>query len=91
MCDEFRFAIDLMQMICLDTAGGEKAVDVSIQETSLIYRIFGGCLQSQVCTRTALAACTVFLLCVCVCIGAVVDDGGLSCCSLVKGVCYMSV
>jgi ubiquitin carboxyl-terminal hydrolase 36/42 len=48
MCDEFRFAIDLMQMICLDTAGGEKAVDVSIQETSLIYRIFGGCLQSQV-------------------------------------------
>jgi hypothetical protein len=66
MCDEFRFAIDLMQMICLDTAGGEKAVDVSIQETSLIYRIFGGCLQSQVCTRAALAACTVFLLCVCV-------------------------
>jgi ubiquitin carboxyl-terminal hydrolase 36/42 len=48
MCDEFRFAIDLMQMICLDAAGGEKAVDVSIQETSLIYRIFGGCLQSQV-------------------------------------------
>jgi ubiquitin carboxyl-terminal hydrolase 36/42 len=48
MCDEFRFAIDLMQTICLDAAGGEKAVDVSIQETSLIYRIFGGCLQSQV-------------------------------------------
>ncbi|KAH9565091.1 hypothetical protein CY35_04G059400 [Sphagnum magellanicum] len=43
-----RFAIDLMQTICLDAAGGEKAVDVSIQETSLIYRIFGGCLQSQV-------------------------------------------
>jgi hypothetical protein len=67
MCDEFRFAIDLMQTICLDAAGGEKAVDVSIQETSLIYRIFGGCLQSQVCTRTALAACTcVLTVCVCV-------------------------
>ncbi|KAJ7213735.1 hypothetical protein O6H91_11G033200 [Diphasiastrum complanatum] len=43
-----RFAIDSMQSICLDEAGGEKAVDTRSQETTLIHYIFGGHLQSQV-------------------------------------------
>jgi len=43
-----RFAIDSMQSICLDEAGGEKVVDPSSQETTLIHHIFGGHLQSQV-------------------------------------------
>lgn len=43
-----RFAIDTMQSICLDEFGGEKAVDPSSQETTLIQHIFGGHLQSQV-------------------------------------------
>lgn len=47
-----RFAIDTMQSICLDEFGGEKAVDPSSQETTLIQHIFGGHLQSQViCTK----------------------------------------
>ncbi|KAK2658447.1 hypothetical protein Ddye_004980 [Dipteronia dyeriana] len=47
-----RFAIDTMQSICLDEFGGEKAVDPSSQETTLIQHIFGGHLQSQViCTN----------------------------------------
>jgi ubiquitin carboxyl-terminal hydrolase 36/42 len=37
-----------MQMICLENVGGERAVDVSVQQTSLIHHIFGGYLQSQV-------------------------------------------
>jgi ubiquitin carboxyl-terminal hydrolase 36/42 len=45
---KFRLSIDLMQMICLDHVGGERAVDASVQQTSLIYHIFGGYLQSQV-------------------------------------------
>ncbi|CAA7408154.1 unnamed protein product [Spirodela intermedia] len=47
-----RFAIDTMQSVCLDEFGGEKALDPSIQETTLIQHIFGGHLQSQVkCTK----------------------------------------
>ncbi|EOY29251.1 PREDICTED: ubiquitin carboxyl-terminal hydrolase 18 isoform X2 [Theobroma cacao] len=47
-----RFAIDTMQSVCLDEFGGEKAVDPSSQETTLIQHIFGGHLQSQVfCTN----------------------------------------
>ncbi|XP_010928622.1 uncharacterized protein [Elaeis guineensis] len=47
-----RFAIDTMQSICLDEFGGEKALDPSTQETTLIHHIFGGHLQSQViCTN----------------------------------------
>ncbi|CAN6163242.1 unnamed protein product [Urochloa humidicola] len=46
-----RFAIDKMQSACLDEYGGEKAVDLSTQETTIIQHIFGGRLQSQVqCT-----------------------------------------
>jgi hypothetical protein len=43
-----RFAIDTMQSVCLDEFGGEKAVDLGSQETTLIQHIFGGHLQSQV-------------------------------------------
>ncbi|KAK8610152.1 hypothetical protein V6N13_081320 [Hibiscus sabdariffa] len=43
-----RFAIDTMQSVCLDEFGGEKAVDHSSQETTLIQHIYGGHLQSQV-------------------------------------------
>ncbi|MCO5550584.1 hypothetical protein L7F22_004072 [Adiantum nelumboides] len=43
-----RVAIDSMQSICLDNMGGEKAVDQRTQETTLIYHIYGGHLQSQV-------------------------------------------
>ncbi|KAG8381969.1 hypothetical protein BUALT_Bualt05G0027800 [Buddleja alternifolia] len=47
-----RFAIDMMQSVCLDEFGGEKAVHPSYQETTLIQHIFGGHLQSQViCTE----------------------------------------
>ncbi|XVE71317.1 hypothetical protein DITRI_Ditri10aG0141600 [Diplodiscus trichospermus] len=47
-----RLAIDTMQSVCLDEFGGEKAVDRSTQETTLIQHIFGGHLQSQViCTN----------------------------------------
>lgn len=47
-----RFAIDTMQSICLDEFGGEKALDMSSQETTLIQHIFGGQLLSQViCTK----------------------------------------
>lgn len=47
-CPYIRFAIDSMQSICLDEAGGEKFVDPRSQETTLIHHIFGGHLQSQV-------------------------------------------
>ncbi|KAE8687433.1 Ubiquitin carboxyl-terminal hydrolase 19 [Hibiscus syriacus] len=43
-----RFAIDTMQSVCLDEFGGEKSVDHSSQETTLIQHIYGGHLQSQV-------------------------------------------
>ncbi|XP_059658289.1 ubiquitin carboxyl-terminal hydrolase 18 [Cornus florida] len=47
-----RFAIDTMQLVCLDEFGGEKALHPSSQETTLIQHIFGGHLQSQViCTK----------------------------------------
>ncbi|XP_042391460.1 ubiquitin carboxyl-terminal hydrolase 18-like [Zingiber officinale] len=47
-----RFAIDTMQSVCLDEFGGEKMLDPSTQETTLIHYIFGGYLQSQVtCTK----------------------------------------
>lgn len=47
-CVICRFAIDKMQSACLDEYGGEKAVDLSTQETTVIQHIFGGRLQSQV-------------------------------------------
>ena len=43
-----RFAVDTMQSVCLDEFGGEKAVEPSSQETTLVQHIFGGRLQSQV-------------------------------------------
>ncbi|ESQ54024.1 hypothetical protein EUTSA_v10024675mg [Eutrema salsugineum] len=46
-----RYAIDMMQSVCLDEFGGEKLVPPRSQETTLIQHIFGGLLQSQVqCT-----------------------------------------
>ena len=48
MCGCDSYAIHLMQNICLDEVGGEKAVDACTQETTLIHHIFGGLLQSQV-------------------------------------------
>uniref|UniRef100_A0A1J3J600 Ubiquitin carboxyl-terminal hydrolase 19 n=1 Tax=Noccaea caerulescens TaxID=107243 RepID=A0A1J3J600_NOCCA len=46
-----RYAIDMMQSVCLDEFGGEKMVPPCCQETTLIQYIFGGLLQSQVqCT-----------------------------------------
>jgi hypothetical protein len=47
LCD-FRFSIDLMQMICVDKVVAEKSLDDSIPETTLIHHYFGGCLQSEV-------------------------------------------
>jgi ubiquitin carboxyl-terminal hydrolase 36/42 len=44
---DFRFFIDLMQMICVDKVVAEKFLDDSIQEMTLIHHYFGGCLQSQ--------------------------------------------
>lgn len=44
----FRYAIDMMQSVCLDEFGGEKMVPPRSQETTLIQYIFGGLLQSQV-------------------------------------------
>lgn len=38
----------MMQSVCLDEFGGEKAVPPNTQETTLIQHIFGGHLQSQV-------------------------------------------
>ncbi|OIW03997.1 hypothetical protein TanjilG_30273 [Lupinus angustifolius] len=47
-----RFSIDTMQSVCLDEFGGEKSVPSTLQETTLIQHIFGGCLQSEViCTK----------------------------------------
>ncbi|XP_008452810.2 ubiquitin carboxyl-terminal hydrolase 18-like [Cucumis melo] len=47
-----RFAIDRMQLACLDEFGGEKAVRAHSRETTIIQHIFGGQLQSQViCTN----------------------------------------
>ncbi|XP_068652589.1 ubiquitin carboxyl-terminal hydrolase 18-like [Aristolochia californica] len=47
-----RFAIDTMQSICLEEFGGEKSLEPSTQETTLIQHIFGGYLQSEViCTK----------------------------------------
>jgi hypothetical protein len=47
ICD-FRFYIELMQMIYVDKVVGEKSLDDSIQEMTLIHHYFCGCLQSQV-------------------------------------------
>ncbi|KAG2613399.1 hypothetical protein PVAP13_4KG352400 [Panicum virgatum] len=52
-----RFAIDKMQSACLDEYGGEKAVDLNMQETTIIQHIFGGRLQSQVqCTACGMVS-----------------------------------
>ncbi|KAF7001215.1 hypothetical protein CFC21_105251 [Triticum aestivum] len=50
-----RFAIDKMQSACLDEFGGEKVVDHSTQETTVIQHIFGGRLQSQ-CTACGMVS-----------------------------------
>ncbi|XP_023635166.1 ubiquitin carboxyl-terminal hydrolase 18 isoform X2 [Capsella rubella] len=42
-----RYAIDMMQSVCLEEFGGEKIVPLRCQETTLIQYIFGGLLQSQ--------------------------------------------
>jgi hypothetical protein len=55
-----------MQSACLDEYGGEKAVDLSIQETTIIQHIFGGRLQSQVSyvsTSTSLNMYLFFFVC----------------------------
>ncbi|KAH7671778.1 Ubiquitinyl hydrolase 1 protein [Dioscorea alata] len=47
-----RIVIEEMQSVCLDEFGGEKALDLSSQGTTLIQHIFGGYLQTQVtCTK----------------------------------------
>ncbi|KAH9309646.1 hypothetical protein KI387_037557, partial [Taxus chinensis] len=43
-----RFAIDTMQSICLDEAGGEEAVHPIAHLTTFIQQTFGGYLQSKV-------------------------------------------
>ncbi|KAL4182054.1 hypothetical protein AMTRI_Chr12g274090 [Amborella trichopoda] len=43
-----RFAIDTMQSACLYEFGGEKALDPSTLDTTIIQYIFGGYLRSQV-------------------------------------------
>ncbi|KAL9226776.1 hypothetical protein vseg_002547 [Gypsophila vaccaria] len=43
-----RFAIDMMQSVCLDEHGGEKRILPKSQETTLIQHIFGGQLRSQI-------------------------------------------
>eukprot|EP01018_Ginkgo_biloba_P025993 Gb_09344 [translate_table: standard] len=46
------FVINILQLICLDEAGGEKAVEPRMQETTFIQQIFGGYLQSKIkCMR----------------------------------------
>jgi hypothetical protein len=45
---DFRFSIELMQMIWVDKVVMEKSLDDSIQEMALIHHYFCGCLQSQV-------------------------------------------
>jgi hypothetical protein len=47
ICD-LRLSIELMQMIYVDNVVAERFLDDSIQETTLIHRYFGGCLESQV-------------------------------------------
>lgn len=37
-----------MQAACLDGLGGEKQVEQSLQETTLIQQMFGGRLKSKV-------------------------------------------
>ncbi|KAH9309652.1 hypothetical protein KI387_037563, partial [Taxus chinensis] len=43
-----RLSVEAMQSICLDEAGGEKAVNPTMQKTTFIQQLFGGCLQSKV-------------------------------------------
>ncbi|KAL5997568.1 ubiquitin-specific protease ubp15 [Asimina triloba] len=43
-----RLLLTSMQSICLEGLGGEKVVDPSLQETTLIQQIFGGRLRSKV-------------------------------------------
>eukprot|EP00850_Spirogloea_muscicola_P023150 SM000333S12552 [mRNA] locus=s333:44526:48550:+ [translate_table: standard] len=43
-----RIAVDSIQTVCLDEAGGEKAVDPPTAVTTLVHHIFGGRLRSQV-------------------------------------------
>jgi hypothetical protein len=72
---KFRLSIDLMQMICLDHVGGERAVDVSVQQTSLIHHIFR--------SRTVLCSYVFSRLCI-VKLRLVVDLIAESYCSLLE-------
>jgi ubiquitin carboxyl-terminal hydrolase 36/42 len=56
-----RFAIDMMQSVCLDEFGGEKVVPPRAQETTLIQYIFGGLLQSQVCFLIPVAGLVLYV------------------------------
>ncbi len=67
--------MDLMQMICLDHVGGERAVDVSVQQTSLIHHIFR--------SRTVLCSDVFSRLCI-VKLRLVVDLIAESYCSLLE-------
>jgi hypothetical protein len=51
MCD-FRFYIELMQMICVEKVVLEKSLDDSIQETTLIHHYFGGCAITGISPKT---------------------------------------
>ena len=42
----YRFVIHKTQSACLDEFGGEKVVDLIMQETNVIQHIFGGRLPS---------------------------------------------
>ncbi|XP_078431141.1 ubiquitin-specific protease 15 [Wolffia australiana] len=47
-----RLLVTSMQSICLEGLGGEKEVDLGLQETTLIQQIFGGRIRSKVkCQR----------------------------------------
>ncbi|CAA7401988.1 unnamed protein product [Spirodela intermedia] len=47
-----RLLVTSMQSICLEGLGGEKEVDIGLQETTLIQQMFGGRIRSKVkCLR----------------------------------------
>ena len=46
-----------MQAACLDGLGGEKQVEASLQETTLIQQMFGGRLKSKVMLQISRLSC----------------------------------
>ncbi|KAG0459802.1 hypothetical protein HPP92_022930 [Vanilla planifolia] len=47
-----RLLVMSLQAVCLEDMGGEKKVDLGLQETTLVQQIFGGRLKSKVkCLR----------------------------------------